>query len=139
MKKMLIFNGLLFLILFSILSGCTDEQKATTTGNFENIEFNSETVELIYGKLVIVEENNQIKRADVEYLFENKLPRLQSITVYVNFYDKLGNLIEKSETKTISLPPNYRETGLGPANVISYNEEFAYKIDHVEIIVEELA
>jgi len=137
MKKSLLLNGTILFVIFLFFSGCL-EQPATETENQSNdIIFSSDLVDLIYSKIDYIKEENSIVSVEIRYLFRNIVDKDLNLIVYVNFYDNFDNLIAKSNSKEINLIKDYEETGVGPANIISYTGEFAYKVDHVEIVVEE--
>jgi hypothetical protein len=134
MKKIFWPTGIIVILLTCLLSGC-QEQEATSTNNFENIEFESDVFELINGSLDFVELNNVIIRAEAKYMFKNIADRnVYGVKVIAEFYDKDNNLIYTGGPKNFSLPIGYTETGLSPANVISYTGDRVKEVDYVRIL-----
>jgi len=126
--------GVAVVLIVCLFSGC-QEQEATSTNGFENVEFESDVFELINGSLDFVELNNVIIRADAKYMFRNIAGRdVKDVDVFAEFYDKDGNLIYTGGPKNFSLLKDYTETGFSPANVISYNGNRANEVDYVRIL-----
>jgi len=98
------------LVVFSIilavvvLSGCGGNQTATETDEFENIEFESDIVELVHGQVVKKIDKGILIGIDVEYLFKNIADRDIEVKVNLEFYDKNDNIIFRGGPKWIVLP-----------------------------------
>jgi hypothetical protein len=137
MIKKLSLIVMLLIFILSNLTGCLEQEAVKTENKFEGIEFESDIVELSYGKIDFISDQGNLMRVDVKYLFKNIANRDLRINFYVKFYDKLDNLIATSQRKEMNLPIGYEEVGVGPANIISYSGELVSKVDHVELIVEE--
>ena len=126
--------GVILLLIVCLFSGC-QEQEATSTNSFENVEFESDVFELINGSLEFVEINNVIIRAEAKYMFRNIAGRdVKDVNVFAEFYDKDDNLVYTGGPKNFSLLKDYTETGSSPANVISYNGDRVREVDHVRIL-----
>ena len=135
--KKLILIIIILIFIISSFTGCLEQEAVKTENKFEGIEFQSDIVELSYGKIDFISDQGNLMRVDVQYLFKNIANRDLRINIHVKFYDKLDNLIETSQRKEMNLPIGYEEVGVGPANIISYSGELVSKVDHVELIVEE--
>lgn len=131
------------LVVFSIilavvvLSGCGGNQTATETDEFENIEFESDIVELVHGQVVKKIDKGILIGIDVEYLFKNIADRDIEVKVNLEFYDKNDNIIFRGGPKWIVLPDGYTETQVLGANIISYNGKYTKDVDHVKIFAVE--
>ena len=131
------------LVVFSIilavvvLSGCGGNQTATETDEFENIEFESDIVELVHGQVVKKIDKGILIGIDVEYLFKNIADRDIEVKVNLEFYDRNDNIIFRGGPKWIVLPDGYTETQVLGANIISYNGKYIKDVDHVKIFAVE--
>lgn len=137
MKKSLFIFGIITIFSIVALSGC-QEEGTQNTNTLENIELDSEVVEIAYANFTKNMQDNKIVSVSVEYLFKNIVERDLSINVTVEFYDKDDSLLYTGGPKNINLPKGWTEQGIGPANSISYDGEDASEADHVKIIVEEV-
>ncbi len=137
MKKSLFIFGIITIFSIIALSGC-QEETTQNTNNLENIELESEVVELAYANFTKNMQDNKIVSVSVEYLFKNIVERDLNINITAEFYDKDNSLLYTGGPKNIYLPQGWTEKGVGPANSISYDGEDAAKADHVKIIAEEI-
>lgn len=136
MKKNLAVYGFSIILIILIFSGC-QEQKTIETSYLEGIEFKSELVELIYSNITKSIDGEKVLNIDVKYLFKNVVGRDLNLKVFVEFYDKNDQLLYTGGPKYITLPNNWTEQGVSPANTISYSGKQANDVDHVTIIASE--
>lgn len=137
MKKSLLIYGFGILLITIFLSGCQD-QTPVDTNNLENIEFESDIVELAYSNFTKNIQDDKVVSVSVEYLFKNIADRDISINITAEFYDEDNNSLHTGGPNTISLPAGWTEQGISPtANRITYDGKDASEVDHVRIIVKE--
>lgn len=127
----IIFN--LALLITIGLSGC-QENNTNNGQSFEGITIESSIVELAYASKEFIKDNNEIIRVEVEYLFHNIAGRDIDFNVFAEFYDKDDNLLNTSyPPKKFIFLEDYTETGIGPANIITYDGENCKQVDHIII------
>jgi hypothetical protein len=133
MRKLIFVLGFCCILLVSILSGC-QENKTTGVKTFEGVSLVSNVVNLANASFTLTkDENNIVTRAEVRYLFHNRLNKPIKVQVTASFYDAENNLITTGGPKFINLLENYTERTIGGANIISYDGENVGIIDHVII------
>jgi len=138
MKKIPCLLVITIIITIAFLSGC--EQKGAEVGNNAKlITLDSTVVELVYSSLNFTKDGSgKVIRADVEYLFKNLVDRFITVKVFVNFYDRNNNLLATGGPKYIQLRERpWTDTGIAPANIITYDGEDAAKVDHATIVANE--
>jgi len=136
MKKIISIVGIVILSFTIFLSGCLEENTENTNVP-ENIDFESDIVELAYSNFTKDIQDGKVVSVSVEYLFTNIVERNLNINVTVEFYDSDNGLLYTGGPKTISLPQGWTEQGLGPANIITYDGEDASKVEKARVVVEE--
>jgi hypothetical protein len=125
------------ILIVSISIGCFEQ--ATTVDKSDNIFFESEVVKLYNYSLNFIEDEEEIIRVEVQYLFINIVPRDVVIQVTAEFYDKDDNLLGTGPRREIELLRGYREQGISPANIIPYdNEENVAKVEYVKLTAVEI-
>ncbi len=135
MKNHLILMGIIILLIVTTLSGCQEQEAIRVQNKFEGITLESNIFELDNASLEFHrDEQNNIIKIDVKYLFHNIAGRDVTAIVTVEFYDKNDNLLAIGGPNKISLPIGYVEPVVLPANLISYNGEYVSEVDHVKII-----
>jgi hypothetical protein len=135
-KKIFVISSIISILIF--FSGCTEQEAANLNNYPENIEFESDIVNLVYAEIEEYRESGKLLRLDVKYLFENIAERVISFKVNVEFYDADNNLLSKSGAKTIeNMPIGYKEGQVLAANIISYDDDVDL-VHHVKIAVEEI-
>ena len=123
------------IILIVFLTGCF-ESSTEVEEDDNNIQFESDVVDLIYTKLNFVKDNNIIIRTEIEFLLKNIAGRVLNLRIIGEFYDKDNNLLYSDNTHTMDyMPVDYEETELLAANIISYSGEDASLVDHVKLTV----
>lgn len=133
-KKIMIIIGFIF-ILIILLCGC-QEQTENNQQSFENIELESDIVDLAYGKIDFVKNNDEITRVNAEYRLKNIIDRDINVNVSVEFYDENNNLLYTSDNMTIiALRAGDEEDVI---NTATYDGEFVSQVDHVKIKVSEI-
>ena len=137
MKKSLLIFGIVAMFSIVALSGC-QEENTQNTNNLENVELDSEVVELAYANFTKNSQDGEIVSVNIEYLFKNIVERDLNINITAEFYDKDNDLLYTGGPKSIYLPQGWTEQGVGPANSISYDGEDASEVDYVKIIAEEI-
>jgi hypothetical protein len=99
-KLFTIFSFIIFITQF--FCGCNEMQSSTVETN-ENIQFESDIVELVESDLIFNKKGDTIKRVEVKYRFRNLLNDKIDIQVFVEFYNENTELISKEGPKEISL------------------------------------
>jgi hypothetical protein len=125
--------------LVLLLCGCQEKTKTDKSNIDENIELESDVVELVYADLIQNKDNGEVISVDVEYLFRNIAGRTINFNVTAEFYDEDNNRLYIGGPKIFKgIIENYTETVvLEGTNIISYNDVNASKVDHVKIIARE--
>lgn len=124
-------------MITSLFIGCFDEG-ANTNGKETNLILESTVVKLYNYSINFIEDEGEIIKVEVEYLFINIAPRDIKVIVTAEFYDKNDNLLGIGPKKNIELLEGYTEKAVFPANIISYDKEDVVNVDHVKLIVEEI-
>jgi len=141
MRKKVFVIGFGLILIISALSGCQDQDNQIEAITFEGITLVSNVVELVNASLDFHTHYEGgyeiIDSIDVQYLFHNIAGRDITVTVTVEFYDENDNLLEIGGPKHIRLLENYTEHGVMGANIISYDGEEVYRVDHVRIVAVE--
>ena len=137
MQNKLSLFGVFFITLLICFSGCEEQGSTNAQNNYEEIVLESSVVELVNASLKLIKDQDDILRAEVQYLFHNIAGRDVQVKVKVEFYDENNNLLAVEGTKTINMPSDYSEQGISPANIITYYGENVKQVDHVKIIAEE--
>ena len=132
MKKYLWLLITLIIMITTIFIGCFDSG-VTTDRNLNNLIFESDVVALKNYSVNIIQDEEEIIRVDVEFLFSNIVPRDIKVKVTAEFYDKNNNLLGIGPRREIELLRGYTETTIFPANIISYDKEDAAKVDYVKL------
>lgn len=123
-----------FIITVMIIVGISGCQENNSNNTFEGIKLESNIVELVHASKEFIKDNNEIIRVEVEYLFHNIAGKDINFTVNAEFYDKNNNLLNTSfPPKTFIFLDDYTETGIGPANKITYDGENCKQVDHIII------
>jgi len=136
--KKLVIIALIFLLI-GIFSGCQKREATDVNTIPENIEFESDLLELTYANIVFHRDGDVVLRTEVQYLFKNIAKRVLNITVIAEFYDKNDKLLFTGGPKFLEyLPIDYVETEVFPPNTITYTGIDAKDVDHVKIIVTEV-
>ena len=138
MKKILNLVFFMSILVTIFLTGC-NESESTTVDSPNKVVFNSELVELVDSELIFNKIRNVVKNVDLKYRFRNLLNEKIDLNVFVEFFDKDGNIISKEGTKEISLLPNYTEQSYGGANTISYNGVGVSDVDYARVLVEKIS
>jgi len=125
------------LLITSLFIGCFDEG-VNTNGRETNLILESTVVKLYNYSINFIENEGEIVKVEVEYLFINIAPRDIKVNITAEFYDKNDNLLGIGPRKNIELPKGYTEKAVFPANIISYDKEDVANVDHVKLIVEEI-
>jgi hypothetical protein len=129
--------SVIFLVIVG-LSGC-QENGSNNGQSFEGITLESDIVELAHASKEFIKDNNEIIRVEVQYLFHNIAGKDIEFNVYAEFYDKDNNLLNTSyPPKKFIFLEDYTETGIGPANIISYDGEDCKQVDHIVIKAAEI-
>jgi hypothetical protein len=135
-KGCLVIITIIFLPVF--FAGCVEDTSTDVENNFDNIEFESEVTELIYGRLNYVKDNNIVIRTELEYLLKNIAGKVLNLKIVAEFYDSDNNLLYTAPQHTIdNMPVNYQETDILASNILSYDGEFTDIVDHVKLVVTE--
>jgi hypothetical protein len=131
-----LFNVILLVTIS--LSGCQDNS-SNNGSSFEGITLESDVVELAQASKEFIKDNNEIIRVEVQYLFHNIAGRDVDFNVIAEFYDKNNNLLNTSyPPKKFIFLKDYTETGIGPANIISYDGEDCKQVDHIILKANEI-
>ena len=136
MKKYLWFIVTIIILVVSISIGCFE--KAVKVEDSDNIIFESEVVKLYNSSLNFIENEGEIVRVEVEYLFINIAPRDITIRVTAEFYDKNDNLLGIGPKRVLDLLRGYQEMGVSPANIITYDKENAEDVSYVKLTAVEI-
>ena len=130
---------ILCLFLAISLSGCQEENKPQKNAIADNVELDSNLVELVRAEFIEHIENTVILKIEVKYLLKNIAGKILNINISAEFYDKDNNLLYKSiPMEFLGMAAGYEETEYGPTNSLIYDGENAKDVDHVKIIVEEI-
>jgi len=133
-KKVIVVVAILLSIVF--LSGCQEE--TVESGIPDNITLESDIVELVYAEIVEHMEYGNVKQVDVQYLFKNIVDRRINFYVTAEFYDAENNSLFTDSRTFTGILEGHVETVVSPtANVISFNDVNASKVDHVLLKTEE--
>ena len=126
------------LILSVLLSGCQDKESTDNILNFENVELESDLVELAYGNFTINRDGDLVIGAQVEYRLRNLMESDQFLNSTAEFYDTSDILLYTAPTKAIDLKskgsPGDEDATEHEA---TYSGENASQVSYVKIIVEE--
>jgi hypothetical protein len=133
--------GILMIVFVVSFSGCTEE--GVTVKSFENIEFESDVVELHNAELDFIkddEEYGNVRSVECRYILHNPQDRYVSVQVYVTFYDDRENELHTDGPVTINLPAGYTESEWKYAGEpsISIGGSMARMVDHVTITAYEI-
>jgi hypothetical protein len=128
--------GTIAIFVLVSLSGC-EEQGTTTEKTFENIDFESDIVELNAANMKFIKDEEEFAARSVElyYQLHNPLNRYVTVSVDVAFYDGNGREIYSEKGYTINLPDGYTEGGM---NTISYSGSMVNAIKTAKISVVEV-
>lgn len=123
--------GILAIFILVSLSGC-EEQGTTTEKTFENIDFESDVVELNAANMKFIKDEEEFAARSVElhYQLHNPLNRYVTVSVDVAFYDGNGREIYSEEGYAINLPDGYTEKGM---NTVSYSGAMVNAIQTAKI------
>ena len=137
MRKNLFFLGFSLIVVVGFFSGC--QESKIEAASFEGITLESSIVELVNASLnYYYDEYKEVERVEVKYLFHNIAERDIDTEITIECYDENDNIITILGPKYISLPDDYTEYGFSPTvNILSYDGENAYMIDHVTIVAVE--
>ena len=127
----------IIILMTSLFIGCFDEG-VKKNGKVAKLILESTVVELKNYSINFIEDEGEIIRVEVEYLFINIAPREIRVIVTAEFYDKNDNLLGIGPKRNLELPEGYTEQAVFPANIISYDQENVANVDHVKLIVEEI-
>lgn len=135
-------KGVSIICLFSCLSGCVDISEGTVK-TFENIEFESDVVELDNAYLNFIKDDDEygdVRSVELRYILHNPQERSVSVQVYVTFYDKHENELHTDAPYIINLPKGYTESDRKYAGspAISLEGSLAKFVDHVKIFAYEV-
>ena len=131
--------GFLLMIGMLCMSGCVNEG-TTTKKTFENIDFESEIVEIAnayidYNREEMYDDSGDMyyntRSIEVKYLLHNPAERAVTVQVVVYLYDEFGMELYSEGPYVISLPAGYTESG---ANTISYAGTDVATFDHARIV-----
>ena len=136
MRKYLWFIITTIIFVVSVSIGCFEQ--AAKVEDSDNIIFVSEVVKLYNSSLNFIENEGEIVRVEVEYLFINIAPRDIIIRVTAEFYDKNDNLLGVGPKRTLELLRGYQEMGVSPANIITYDKENAEDVSYVKLTAVEI-
>ncbi|MDG6218948.1 MAG: hypothetical protein QCI00_05870 [Candidatus Thermoplasmatota archaeon] len=133
--------GIVMIILAVGFSGCT-EQGVTVT-SFENIDFESDVVELETATLDFIKDDDDyggVRSVEFKYILHNPLDRYVSVQVYVTFYDQRKNELHTDGPYTINLPAGYTESEWKYAGEppVTLAGSLARAVDHVRITAYEI-
>ncbi len=122
-----------FIISFIIsLSGCVEQNAITTGQSFDNIEFESDIVELNNAKLDFIKDDEEfggVRSVILNYKLHNPNKRVVTVEVDVIFYDEFDRELYSKEDYTINLPAMYTEG----ANTVEFNQDQANEVEYVKI------
>lgn len=143
--KQIIF-GLVVILALIGSSGCT-EQGTTTKQAFENVEFESDVVDLAYANVSFFEKKEYTeelepimvtKEVEVKYLFHNKLDRRINVSVTVEFYSEGDELVHRVGPRIIhGLLKDYTERQFTEVNIAKCEGEKANRVSYVKILAHE--
>ena len=136
MKRNLWLIIVAILLIVSISIGCFEQ--ATTINKPDNVIFESDVVKLYNYSLNFIEDDGEIIRVEVQYLFINIAPRDIKIKVTAEFYDKNDNLLGIGPKREMELLRGYTEKGISPANIISYDDEDVAEVEYVKLTAVEI-
>ncbi|MBS3749200.1 MAG: hypothetical protein KGY67_05820 [Candidatus Thermoplasmatota archaeon] len=124
--------GIFAIFLLVSLSGC-EEQATTTEKTFENIDFESDIVELDAANLEFVKDDEEfggVRSVELKYRLHNPLKKSVTVVVDVRFYDESGREVFSEEDYTINLPSEFTENSL---NTVTYGGSMVRVVDKVRI------
>ena len=124
--------GIFAIFVLVSLSGC-EEQATTTEKTFENIDFESDSVELELANLKFVKDDEEfggVRSVELKYRLHNPLKRDVTVVVDVLFFDENGREVYSKQDYKINLPSEYTENSF---NTITYSGSMVRAIDHVKI------
>jgi len=124
--------GIFAIFVLVSLSGC-EEQATTTEKTFENIDFESDSVELELANLKFVKDDEEfggVRSVELKYRLHNPLKRDVTVVVDVLFFDENGREVYSKQDYKINLPSEYTENSF---NTITYGGSMVRAIDHVKI------
>lgn len=134
MKNKIIFIGTMFLLTIIAMSGCLENQSTTTnTKTFDDINFNSDVLQLVDSNLDIKEENGEIYAVEVELYFKNILTQKINVTYLVDFCDKNDNVLYSKSFTMSYFPPGYT---FSTPDIFKYDGENVVYFDHININIE---
>jgi len=138
--------GIVIIFVLVGLSGC-EEQGTTTQQSFENVQFESDVVDLAYANVTFFEEKEfteelepimVVNKVEVKYLFHNKLDRRINVSVTVEFYSDQDTIVHRVGPRVIhGLLKDYTERQFTDVNIAYCEGEKASKISYVKIIAYE--
>jgi len=127
------------IVLFLILCGCQEQNETQKKPIADNIEFESDIVELLRADFIEHVDNSVLLKVEVKYLLKNIAGRVLDINRSIEFYDVENNLLFTSATlQFLRMADGYEETEFEATNSITYAGENASDVDHAKIIVEEI-
>lgn len=129
MKKILMLPVIIILLLTIFLSGC-QEQEATVSKTFRNINFDSDVLLLVDNSLDIEKRDDEIYFVEVALYFKNNLNEIVNVTYIVDFCDTNDNVIYSTSLTLAYIPPNHKYT---LPDTFSYGGKNVEHFDHINI------
>ena len=143
--KKIIFELVIVLALIG-LTGCT-EQGTTTQQAFENVEFESDVVDLAYANVSFFEKRQFTEdlepimvthEVEAKYLFRNKMDRRINVSVTVEFYSEGDELVHRVGPRIIhGLLKDYTERQFTKVNIARCEGDKANRVSYVKIFAYE--
>jgi hypothetical protein len=133
MKEKIVIISIIILLMTLALSGCFGEQEATKTKETNNINFESDILQIYDSSLDLKKENGEIYKVEAALYFKNNLDAIIKINLTVTFCDINDNIIHTQPYEIRRVLPNYKFV---TPSIFTYEGNNVKKFDHININVE---